>query len=238
MTATYRETQRCSLLAAVGVMFMGIFATLGCGSSSSASGTTGGTSGSCPTPLCSGTCCASGDSCVSDACCPAAQACGATCCASGAECVHDAAGNQACGVICEKSADCSGATPCCEPVDSGDGGFAGNGVCAAAPTSANPYACLCLSTAECGSGECVPDINAQGAISGPYVCALNDGASHDGCSGALTVCSVTNQFCSTDKSGDEFCSIACTSDALCGNPGVACCDATCAQGACCGLCGS
>jgi hypothetical protein len=49
---------------------------------------------------------------------------------------------------------------------------------------------------------------------------------------------VANQFCSTDTSGNEFCSIACTSDSLCGNPGVACCDETCTGGrTCCGLCG-
>jgi len=81
-------------------------------------------------------------------------------------------------------------------------------------------------------------VSSSGVITGPYICAADNGASFDGCKGALTFCTVSNQYCSTDQEGNEFCSIACTSDALCGNSGVACCDTICSQGMCCGLCGS
>jgi hypothetical protein len=109
-------------------------------------------------------------------------------------------------------------------------------VCAANPT-ANAYACLCVTSAEC-SGECIPDVNSAGAITGPYICWLNDGASHDGCRGALNFCTVSDQYCSTDQEANQFCSIACSSDSFCGNSGVAGCNTSCSQGMCCGLCGS
>ena len=213
--------------------------TTGSSSNGSSSGTTSG--GSCAAALCNGTCCASGDQCIADACCPAAQSCGSTCCSAGAECVKDTAGNQACAVTCQTSSDCTGAaTPCCEPTTT-NGVFSGSGVCEAAPTTANPYDCLCGITSECGfftsaTPECIPAVNSSGILTGPYICGNDDGASHDGCKGPLTVCSVGNQYCSTDSKANEFCSIECTSDSLCGNPGVACCNATCGSSMCCGLC--
>jgi hypothetical protein len=92
-----------------------------------------------------------------------------------------------------------------------------------------------MSSLECDGGECVPDINTGGLIAGPYVCVANDGSSHDGCGGGT--CQVTSQSCAADLLGNRFCSVACTSDLNCGNAGVACCNATCSPGHCCGLCG-
>jgi hypothetical protein len=83
----------------------------------------------------------------------------------------------------------------------------------------------------------VPGIDEQLVIIGPYFCANNDGSDFDGCSGKR--CIYPGQYCATDKAGNEFCSVPCTSDSACGNPGGACCNATCQDGGlCCGLCGS
>jgi hypothetical protein len=82
----------------------------------------------------------------------------------------------------------------------------------------------------------VPQTNANGLITGPYVCVVDDGNSHNGCADAGT-CQVSSQDCSRDQSGNRFCSVACTNDLNCGNSGVACCNATCSAGHCCGLCG-
>jgi hypothetical protein len=79
----------------------------------------------------------------------------------------------------------------------------------------------------------------MGAITGPYVCAPNDGSSHDGCD--KTSCTTTNEFCAADQLGNQYCSIACIADedGTCANPGVACCNTTCLNtegDLCCGLC--
>lgn len=231
--------------------------TGGASGSGTSSGGGGTTTGGCATALCGGSCCEAGDSCIGDACCAAsqscgssccdsgdscvgnaccsgAQACGSMCCAAGSECVEDQAGNPICGVSCEKSADCSGEMPCCEVLGDRDGG----GVCAPSPPTASSYACLCVTSSEC-SGECAPGVNDAGIITGPYICAPDDGSSHAGCGGAVTACSVANQYCSIDQEGNAFCSLVCGSDAACGNSGVACCDTSCnLDEVCCGLCGS
>jgi hypothetical protein len=73
-------------------------------------------------------------------------------------------------------------------------------------------------------------------VTGPYFCVDDDGSFFGGCQ--AEPCQA-GQNCSTDKAGDEFCSLVCASDSSCGNPGVACCNAECQDGGmCCGLCGS
>ena len=50
----------------------------------------------------------------------------------------------------------------------------------------------------------------SGSIIGPYVCAANDGNSHDGCD--KKSCSANNEFCATDQLGNQYCAIACIAD--------------------------
>jgi hypothetical protein len=171
--------------------------------------------------------------------CPAADVCGKFCCAAGSECVMDADAGESCGVICQKSGDCTGQTTCCQPVLDAEGQYAGNGVCAANPAIPGAYDCLCEVSSECGeSAECVPDVRTPGVVTGPYICALNDGEQFDGCRGSMVFCTAQGEYCATDKAGNQFCSADCGSDSMCGNTGVACCNASCSKGKCCGLCGS
>jgi hypothetical protein len=81
-----------------------------------------------------------------------------------------------------------------------------------------------------------------GDITGPYVCAANDGNSHDGCNNKVA-CSTTNEFCAKDQLDNEYCAIACIADEdyTCSSTssGVACCNTTCMNtegNLCCGLC--
>ena len=106
-----------------------------------------------------------------------------------------------------------------------------------------PQNCLCSTSSECDlleglpkALECAPLVlTTPGPIVGPYICFPNNGSYFGGCRDVS--CTSQNQYCSTDKLGNEFCSTACTSDFSCGNPGVACCNTACRDGGtCCGLC--
>jgi len=174
--------------------------------------------------------------------------CGGICCAPDAECVASrSTGLPTCESICEKAIDCGGSSNCCSPRyrDGGLGSYAGHGDCEAYVTS-SPIPCLCADTADCdavaGKGEeCVPYVNADGLMVGPYTCAADDGKANDGCAspgGSTQGCVVPPQFCTADGIGNQFCSVSCRSDADCGNEGVACCNCSCLPGRCCGLCSS
>jgi hypothetical protein len=139
------------------------------------------------------------------------------------------------GMSCGTSKDCCGANPCCQMLNTP--------ACGVLPTG-YPYYCLCSRTTEClaivgpddEDAECVPRAYMSGPITGPYVCVTNEGEAFGGCRGGVT-CEVRDQYCSTDTAGNEFCSVACTSDSSCHNLGVACCNAACQDGGkCCGLC--
>jgi len=172
--------------------------------------------GGCPTPLCAG-----------------------TCCAADSICVQDQGGHDFCAVKCFASRDCTGTDPCCEPVVD-NGNYSGHGVCQPNPTASGWYSCLCSLKSDCAAGgSCVPLVDSAGFISGPYLCLLDDGQSHHGCAGeGIPMSCPSAQYCSRDSVGNDFCSTPCTTNAMCGNLGVACCNALCSQGSCCGLCGS
>ena len=179
----------------------------------------------CPEALCNGVCCADGGQCIANACCPAAQVCDSACCVSGMACVAGTGGTHSCGMLCQKGTDCPSATPCCSAMTG-----SAEGVCTNATSG-----CLCLASTECDGGECAPQVNASGVITGPYVCVANDGSAHNGC--LDTSCQLTSQTCAVDLIGNQFCSTSCSHDSNCVNAGVACCNATCPGGHCCGLCG-
>ena len=141
-------------------------------------------------------------------------------------------GCQAAGGGCNNSADCCDESPCCTNYV--------HASCGAVPAAPPPY-CLCTHGSDCSffldSSECVPRVISSGKLTGPYVCVNNDGQFYDGCRGFP--CSVAGQSCAIDQAGNRFCSVSCTSDSSCNNPGVACCNAPCQDGGkCCGLCGS
>jgi hypothetical protein len=186
----------------------------------------GTTPSTCPQALCNGVCCGDAGQCIANACCPSAQVCDSACCNPGVPCVASASGGHVCGMLCQRGGECPAATPCCTSVDGGP-----EGICQVGSDS-----CLCLTGADCASGACIPEVTGSGLISGPYVCGANDGTSHQGCADAGT-CQLSNQSCSHDLLGNQFCTVPCSSDLNCANTGVACCNAVCAQGHCCGLCG-
>jgi hypothetical protein len=200
----------------------GVYTSQTGGTSSGGSSSTGGMSGGCDAGLCAG-----------------------TCCPSGTECRTDADGGRACETICHQRGDCAGATPCCAPVfEPTSGAYAEHGDCEVAMS---PQLCICAGTADCnalfpGLGyECAP--YATDVLVGPYVCAPDNGLELDGCAAPgdpSNRCSTSPTLaCSTDKAGNQFCSLICTIDADCRNVGVACCNGRCGNGQlCCGLCGS
>jgi hypothetical protein len=151
---------------------------------------------------------------------------------------------------CSASGQCRSANPCCQPSVLADGGLTTSGACTPAGIPLSQYPCICSVQSDCswvatGYGVCAPIANGSGVIAGPYSCALPDGQRYDGCfiRGTEMLCgggSSTNDYCSSDSRGNQFCSVGCNQDSDCGNPGVACCNGTCSSpsGKCCGLCGN
>lgn len=79
-----------------------------------------------------------------------------------------------------------------------------------------PQTCLCEKSSDCGSQVCAPASDLAGhPTAGPYVCVPDDGSPYQGCAG---VASCTLPYCCvTDKHGNQFCALPCTSDATCGS---------------------
>ena len=195
----------------------------------------------CPTALCGAICCSSMQSCVEGSCCDSTQICGSRCCVSGLEvCLQDSAGGKSCVQACTFGSECGSTYPaCCTPIATGDGGFLPFGGCVYDPSLAI-YGCICANIDDCivfTSSSCAPRFNDAGVITGPYVCVSDDAsAAGAGCGRFPAKNCPSTTFCSGDSQNNDFCSPSCTSDAVCGNPGIACCNATCSAGSCCGLC--
>lgn len=147
--------------------------------------------------------------------------CGGDCCNTGSVCVSDSAGNKSCAVSCTTSSTCAAPTDCCAVLDGGT-----SGVCAANVIGVT--SCICVTDADCTRFEssnaqtsCAP-LAANDVSSGVYVCKPGDAKSWDGCSAGGAACPA-NYSCWTDRRGNAFCTHSCTSNAACGNAGVACC---------------
>jgi hypothetical protein len=142
-------------------------------------GTTGGAMSAAA--LCGGECCASGDSCIGNACCPGPLSCGTTCCPSGGACIDGACcpSSQSCGTVCCPGPGADGGqeecvnNACC-PVAQ-----ACKDICCASdseciPDSAGNFACnkLCQVSMDCDpSTPCCELLdNGQGAFSGHGIC--------------------------------------------------------------------
>lgn len=107
---------------------------------------------------------------------------------------------------CTTSASCPIESPCC--MNTGDAGPQ----CVADPQI--PQTCLCEKGNDCGSKACAPAVDSSGNPTGPYVCVPDDGSPYRGCIGFA---SCTAPYCCvTDKKGNQFCALPCTSDSTCG----------------------
>jgi hypothetical protein len=162
-----------------------IAACSGGSTGSQGTGTSGGkgtTGGGCATALCGGECCASGDSCIASACCPALLSCGSTCCPSGGACIKGACcpGSQACGTVCCPGMDADGGQAacvnnaccpiarackdiCCDADSECITDLSGNSTCNK----------LCQKSSDCSDGGtpcCQLVENGQGAFSGHGIC--------------------------------------------------------------------
>ena len=139
--------------------------------------------------------------------CPPASVCGSQCCDSFHTCTKDSEGNTSCVQTCTTSAECPTDAPCCMRV-------AGTGpaLCMADPQV--PQTCLCAKPTDCSSRACAPAVNAAGEPTGPLVCVPDDGSAYQGCVG-IASCSLP-YCCVTDKSGNQYCAMPCTSDSTCG----------------------
>jgi hypothetical protein len=166
--------------------FVSLAFVLSCGGTTNGTGSSSGTG--CATPLCGGSCCAAADSCVGNACCPAAQVCGGTCCAATDACISDACcpQAQACGATC-----CSSGATCKDT--------AGNLSCAT----------ICVSASDCSTGCCAPLEDSSGDLVGPYVCQS------DCCADTLASCPGSS-CCIEDVNGNEFCAQPCNNSSTCG----------------------
>lgn len=78
-----------------------------------------------------------------------------------------------------------------------------------------PQACLCERGSDCASQTCAPAVDSSGNPTGPYVCVPDDGSPYRGCKGFAS-CSAP-YCCVTDKKGNQFCAMPCTSDSTCGS---------------------
>jgi hypothetical protein len=109
---------------------------------------------------------------------------------------------------CVTSGTCPMDSTCCLRTYDG-----GPSMCTPDPQVAQT--CLCATGADCNSGSCAPAVDPSGNPTGPYVCKPDDGSPYQGCVGTA---SCTAPFCCvTDKKGNQFCAMPCTSDSTCGS---------------------
>ncbi len=176
-----------------GIVVSGVLA--GCSSKSSPQGAADGGAGEAGDPDAN-----------PDAGCPPASTCGSQCCDTFHACGKDSQGNTSCIQTCTSSVECPTDSPCCMHV-----GDAGPALCMPEPV-VGP-ACLCTKPTDCSSGACAPALNDAGAPTGPLVCAPDTGGPYQGCVGFAT-CSLP-YCCVTDRGGNQFCAMPCTSDSTC-----------------------
>jgi len=140
--------------------------------------------------------------------CPATQICGSQCCVGTQVCAQDSFGNPSCTHPCMTSGTCPMDAPCCLRVSADAGALC-------MPDPQVPQTCLCDKESACGSNTCAPAVDSSGQPTGPYVCGPDDGSPYRGCVGPAS-CSAP-YCCVTDKMGNKFCAMPCSSDSSCGS---------------------